>query len=199
MQTKRLSGAARPTAAVALLVAGLAGAFGLLARPARLGAQKPAEQPTAAAMSAELQTLRAEIEKLRGQVPGQAHVMIDVGQHFSGLWFAVKQKNWDLARFMFDETKSHLRWAVRVRPVRKLSTGKDLELQGILDGVENGVLDKLQDAVARKDLKAFQHSYRITIDACNSCHQAAEKPYLRVHVPPRLGEPLDLALAARAP
>jgi hypothetical protein len=121
--------------------------------------------------------------------------MIDVGQHFTGLWFAVKQKNWALARFMFDETKSHLRWGVRVRPVRRLSTGKDLELQGILEGVENGVLDKLENAVASKDMMAFQRSYRKTVDACNACHQAAEKPYLRVHVPTRLGEPLDLALA----
>jgi hypothetical protein len=185
MDRRRLSGA---TLAVAL-----AGGLGLLAISPRLAAQKPPVEPTLASLSAELAALRSEVEKLRGQVPGQAHVMTDVGQHFAGLWFAVKRKNWDLARFMFDETHSHLRWGVRVRPVRKLSTGKDLELQGILDGIENGVLDKLEDAVARKDVKAFQVSYRVTVDACNSCHQAAEKPYLRVHIPTRLGEPLDLA------
>jgi len=45
--------------------------------------------------------------------------MADVGAHFTNLWFAGDHANWPLAQFCLDETKSHLRWAVRIIPKRK--------------------------------------------------------------------------------
>jgi hypothetical protein len=174
----------------AVVVGITAAAAGLIGGASRLLAQSTAPPLGPAA---ELAALRAEIRQLRDQLPGQSHVMLDVGQHFSGLWFAADNRNWDLASFMFNETVSHLKWAVRVRPTRKLTDGTELQLVGILDGLQNGVMDKLKASVVNRNQKEFQQAYRATAEGCNSCHQAAEKPYLKVRVPARMGElPLDL-------
>src|SRR4051812_34243935 len=71
----------------------------------------------------ELVALKAEIEHLKGLVPDQSHAMHDVGYHFANLWFAADKKNWPLASFYVSETRSHLRWAVRIIPVRKDAQG----------------------------------------------------------------------------
>ena len=47
--------------------------------------------------------------------------MEDVDCYFSKRWFAAQKQNWPLANFYVAETKSHLEWAVRIRPVRKLT------------------------------------------------------------------------------
>ncbi len=63
--------------------------------------------------------LVARVEALEGLIPDQAHLMADVGDHFTNLWFAGRAENWPLADFYLNETKSHLRRAVRRIPVRK--------------------------------------------------------------------------------
>ena len=40
----------------------------------------------------EISRLKAEIEQLRGRLPSQSHAMMDVGYHFSNLWFAAQQQ-----------------------------------------------------------------------------------------------------------
>lgn len=132
---------------------------------------------------AEVAALRAEIEALQRLVPSQSHAMADVDYHFANLWFAAQNANWPLANFYLNETKSHLNWAVRIRPVRKLSNGQPLDLQPILQGIENLSLAQLKTAIDRNDLKAFDAAYRQTMTACHACHKLAEKPYLRPHIP----------------
>src|SRR6185369_13558026 len=78
--------------------------------------------------------LPAEVERLKAVVPDQSHAMADVGYHFANLWFAGNKKNWPLAKFYLDETRSHLKWAVRIIPVRKTKAG-DVDLRGILEAV----------------------------------------------------------------
>ena len=132
--------------------------------------------------AAEIANLKAEIEQLRGRLPDQSHVMKDVGYHFSNLWFAARAKNWPLAKFYLDETRSHLKWAVRVIPVRK-TKGGDLDLRVILDALDRTVLADTQKAIDARDLEAFTKAYQQTLAGCYSCHTAAEKPYLRPKIP----------------
>jgi hypothetical protein len=132
--------------------------------------------------TAEIAKLRTELDQLRARLPDQAHVMMDVGYHFTNLWFAAKAKNWPLARFYLDETRSHLRWAVRVIPVRKTSGG-ELDLRVILDGLDRTVFNDLQKALDSQDTRSFPELYRRGLVGCYSCHQAAEKPYLRPRIP----------------
>jgi hypothetical protein len=137
----------------------------------------------ASAPQPDVAALRAELDALKSLVPDQAHVMADVDYHVSNLWFAAQNTNWPLATFYLDEAKSHLNWAVRVRPRRRLSSGQELDLRPILQGVEKSSLAQLKAALDRQDLRAFVGAYRTAIGECYACHTAAEKPYLRLHVP----------------
>jgi hypothetical protein len=141
-------------------------------------AQSPAEPS-----SADITALRGEIERLKKVVPDQAHAMQDVDYHFTNLWFAANQGNWPLAQFYFNETRSHLRWAVRIIPVRKDSAGREIKLEDILQAVENSPLKQLDEAIAAKDREKFVAAYEFTLTSCYSCHKAADKPYLRPRIP----------------
>src|SRR5436189_290814 len=77
---------------------------------------------------ADIAALKAEIETLKGKVPDQSHAMKDVAYHFTNLWFAGQKQNWPLAKFYCDETRAHLKWAVRIIPVRKVN-GADFDLR----------------------------------------------------------------------
>jgi hypothetical protein len=139
--------------------------------------------PVAAQAPSDVAALKAEIEVLRRQLPDQAHVMTDVDYHFANLWFAGQNANWSLADFYLNETRAHLNWAVRVRPVRRLSTGQDLDLAGVLQGIEKSVLTDLRETIAKRDAAAFAQAYRAMSEQCSACHAASEKPFLRVRVP----------------
>lgn len=155
----------------------------------------PQPQPASTAVASldvanEITALRAEVERLKGLVPDQAHAMEDVGYHFANLWFAAAQRNWPLADFYLAETRSHLRWAVRIRPVRQTQAG-DVDLQGILDAVdktEGVMLSAIKTAIDRKDPVAFRNAFHQTITGCYACHTASEKPFIRPQIPTALAE-----------
>jgi hypothetical protein len=138
--------------------------------------------PDVVALQREVVALNAEIEELKRLLPSQSHTMSDVEYHFANLWFAGKDEDWPLATFYLNETRSHLNWTVRLRPVRHVSTG-DLDLRPILDSVEKSGLAGLKSAIDAHDEKAFEGAYRQMLGECYACHQASEKPYLRPEIP----------------
>ena len=148
-----------------------------------------AAQQAAPAPSDDPAALRAEIERLKSIVPGQAFAMTQVAYNFNNLWFAAHAENWPLAQFYLSETRVRLRWALRITPVRKISTG-DLTLQPFLDTLEQAPLAKLGEALTAKSVPQFESSYRATLDACHACHTASEKPYLELQVPTAPAEPM---------
>ena len=131
-------------------------------------------------------TLETQSERL----PDQAHAMADVGYHFANLWFAADKQNWPLANYYLGETRSHLKWAVRIHSVRKTSTGEDVNLNGILDAVDGGLLAEVGRAITNKDIIKFKSAYQQTLQGCYACHTACEKPYLRPQVPSAMGAPI---------
>jgi hypothetical protein len=163
-----------------LLLAVLASVGGLAAA---------ADAPAPASASNDPAALRAQIEHLKSISQGQSLAMMQVAYNFNMLWFAARAKNWPLAQFYYGDARGRLRLALRVQPVRRISTG-DLELQPLLDGLEKGTWAKLGETIAARDLKQFQPAYKATLAACQGCHVAAEKPYLRLKVPTTPAEPL---------
>ena len=122
-------------------------------------------------------------QTLPGRLPDKAHVMTDVGYHFANLWFAADHQNWLLAQYYLDETRAHLQWAVRIKPVRKTKSGADVDLKAILEAVDNTLLAGIDKTIQNKDAAAFKTAYRETTVGCYACHTACEKPFLRVQVP----------------
>ena len=116
--------------------------------------------------------------------------MEDVSHHFSNLWFAVQKENWPLATFYLNETRSHLRWAVRIIPKRKDSAGREVDLQAILQAFENSPWKQMQDAIAAKDKAEFEKKYRFGLETCYACHKAADKPFIRPQIPTQPETPI---------
>ena len=157
----------------------LIGATGLLLAPLVLQAhaqQKMPPEPSAAV------TAQLDLQTLSERSPDQSHAMADVGYHFANLWFAADKQNWPLANYYLGETRSHLKWAVRLHPVRQTKAG-EVDLKGILDAVDNSLLSALGTAITNKDCAKFKIAYRQTIEGCYACHKACEKPFLRPQVP----------------
>lgn len=158
----------------------LSGASELIFEPAVL--QASARQPPQP-KSPELPHPQSETNSVGGRLPDQAHAMADVGYHFANLWFAADKQNWPLANYYLGETRSHLKWAVRIHPVRKTSTGAEVDLQGIQDAIDNSFLTQVGKSIENKDTAGFKTAYRQTLTGCYACHTACEKPYLRPQVP----------------
>lgn len=165
-----------------LLIAGVLGVLvGLTVPSGSRHGISPAQG--ASAPSPDVTTLKAELDALKSLLPDQAHAMTDVDYHFSNLWFAAQSTNWSLAAFYFTETRAHLNWAVRIRPVRRLSSGQELDLRAMLQGVESSGLAQLKAALDKHDHPTFAEAYRKTMGECYACHVASEKPYLRPRIP----------------
>jgi hypothetical protein len=130
-----------------------------------------------------------DIARLKSIANDQSHAMADVGYHFANCWFAGEKKNWPLAKFYLDETRSHLKWAVRIIPVRKTKVG-DLELQPILEAIDGTLLSEVSKSIDAKDVDAFRAAYRKSLEGCYSCHKAADKPYLRPQIPTAPPQPI---------
>src|SRR5262249_48804383 len=129
----------------------------------------------AAAPEARPENLAARVKALEDLLPSQSHMMADVGEHFTNLWFAGRIGNWPLADFYLGETRSHLHWAVRRIPIRKDNRGQDVNLVNILEAIENGQLIKLKKSIDSKDRSEFETVYKESLTACYSCHKAADK------------------------
>ena len=146
--------------------------------------QSVAMEPDADSAKAQIAALKAEIEQLRGQIPGQSHAMTDVDYQFTNLWFAAEARNWPLSVFYLNETRSHISWTVRLRPIRKLANGQDLDLRPLLQAIEQSGLAEIRTALDKQDGTAFKVAYQRTLTECHSCHVASEKPFLRLASPP---------------
>lgn len=166
----------------------LGACLGITARTLLSHGERPALAQTTPAPS--LEAIAAEMEKIKGKLPDQAHAMQDVGYHFSNLWFAGQKKNWDLANFYWSETRSHLRWAVRIIPKRKDAAGREVDLEAILQAFENTPLKQLQESIVAKDLAAFEAKYRLTMENCYACHKASDKPFIRPQIPTQPETPI---------
>ena len=155
-----------------LLAVGALGAFTCTAV-----AQDESSQP-------ELEVLRAQVKELSNlAVRTQSHVMIDVEYHFSNLWFAGRNGQWELASFYLREAGSHLNWMVRIRPVRSIRGSGSVDLRPFRQSIEQSGFAQLEKAIERADRSAFEAAYRQTLNECYACHQAAGLAYLEPHVP----------------
>ena len=130
-----------------------------------------------------LDALRADVARLKANAPSQSHTMSDVGYHWTNLWFAGEKKNWPLATFYFDETRQHILWTIRLRPIRKGPDGQDVNLVPIFEGIDTSAFKAMAEAIQKQDAQAFAAAYRTTLEACYGCHKASGKPYLRPMIP----------------
>lgn len=149
-----------------------------------LGIFPGAAAPQDGETRADLDTLRDRVEELSNlAVRTQSHIMMDVEYHFANLWFAAHNEQWELASFYLRETDSHLRWTVRVRPMRTIRGGGSVDLPPFQESIEQSGFAAIESAIERKDASGFEAAYRQTLAQCHACHQAAGLGYLEPRVP----------------
>jgi len=158
-----------------------AGASAIALAPPDARAQQQSGDGTAGQAEA-IAALQAEVERLRGVLPAQAVAMTVVEYNFTNLWFAAHERNWPLATFFLSETRARLRWALRLSPERRISTGT-LALQPYLDSFEQSPYAALAESLESHDIPAFEAAYAQGLGACQSCHAASEKAFLRFATP----------------
>src|SRR5689334_13547458 len=122
-------------------------------------ASRAADSPDAPSLAQQVADLKASNDQLRTLIPSQSHAMMDVAYHFTNLWFAGEHQNWPLAQFYFNESRSHIAWAVRLVPVRKTSGG-ELRLPEMFDAFDKTLLADLKKQIADKNGKQFKVAYR---------------------------------------
>jgi hypothetical protein len=163
-----------------LFISGLAIGLSLtaLAAQQREGRARGPRLPT-------LEEVPQEIATLRQLVPTNSTIMMDVQWHWTNLWWAGKRRNWPLAQYYFNEARGHIQQLVRKNPtIRNQQDGTDVELQGIFDGIDTSSLAMVKDAIAKKDLVAFEKNYKTMLESCYACHKSVGRPYIRPQLPP---------------
>ena len=125
----------------------------------------------------------ADVQHLKDITPPMSHPMVDVGFNATNLYFAGQKKNWPLANYFLNETRNRIRWETDLNSGPKGTDGKPLDMKSIFDGIDNGSLTQLKNAIAAKDSKQLGESYKHLLEECYSCHKAAHRPYLRPQIP----------------
>jgi hypothetical protein len=125
----------------------------------------------------------ADLQRLNTLVPSQSHAMADVAYHWTNLWFAAEHQNWPLAEFYFNEARSHMQWAVLIRPIRKDDQNRDVDLQAIFDALDVSSFAGVKMAIAQKDSQKFAAAYKLALDGCYTCHKSSAKPFLKPTMP----------------
>jgi hypothetical protein len=128
-------------------------------------------------------TIPEEVERMKNALPSQSHLMTSVGYHWSELWFAAQNKEWELAQSHFDEARQDINWMITIHPTRADAQGNPVNLKTAFDPVDSGAFAAVKQAIARKDGTRFGAAYRRSLEGCYSCHKISGRPYLRPMVP----------------
>lgn len=113
-----------------------------------------------------------DVEQLRAEMS-----MFMADYHTSNLWFAARSENWPLAAYYWDKVTLHLRSAAAVDASQKA------DLEAIKAALDRSPVANIDEAIQKKDLRAFGDAYRNLLQGCYNCHKVAGLNYLRPRFP----------------
>lgn len=114
--------------------------------------------------------------------PGASRLMAELAPRYWVLYYAAKEGNWDLARYMVRESEKLLAILAKVRP----------KYAADLDAFVHGELASIAAAIEAKDWMAFDSAYRRSIEASNVYHAKYNKAFLRFRLPDHPPDWFDL-------
>jgi len=123
--------------------------------------------------------LEAKIDSLNVQLaqtykPGLGEFMMGIQVHHAKIWFAGKNKNWELANFEVGEIKETL------EDVKKYCTDRP-EIKSL--PILYPALDSVNNAIKAKNLTSFEASFVLFTNSCNSCHQSTHHQFNVIKIP----------------
>jgi hypothetical protein len=122
------------------------------------------------------------VDELAEIQPGTARLMDELSRRTWVLYYAAKEGNWDLARYMTRESEKILQILSKVRP----KYAEDLE------AFRRDHLVLILQAVEAKDWSRFDSLFRAAIAASDVYHAKYNKGFIRFRLPERPPEWLDL-------
>jgi hypothetical protein len=137
--------------------------------------QQTLDTNTTAALEVQIAQLKAAIDDLK---PGLGEIMGVIQQHHAKLYYAGSKSNWPLADYELGEIQEGLDDAVQFNP-----TFKGAPVASLVPALTKGSLQKVHDAIAKKDKKAFLEAYNSLSTSCSNCHKAANHPFVQIQVP----------------
>jgi len=104
-------------------------------------------------------------------VPGLGEIMAATATRHSKLWFAGQAQNWPLAAYELDELHEGFEDAEKFHPTHK---NISVPIPQLIASTMNKPLEKLDDAIKKQDIVAFNKHFDELTDGCNSCHRTSE-------------------------
>jgi hypothetical protein len=113
-------------------------------------------------------------------LPGLGEFMQVIQMHHAKLWLAAKARNWPLAEYQLSEMKEVLDEVREMVP-----TYKNVPVGQMVDAIATGPIGDLEKAVEEKKFDKFAANYDKLTEACNSCHMAASRGFIKIRRPAR--------------
>ncbi|MCX7744469.1 MAG: hypothetical protein N2167_07895 [Flavobacteriales bacterium] len=94
------------------------------------------------------------------------------------LWFAAKNKNWELASFYLEEAEETMEEVAEDDIVEDgIRINEQMKTWGI------PAIEPLEKAIESKDLKNVELEYTNLITNCNGCHTATKHSFIKIKIP----------------
>ncbi len=122
-----------------------------------------------------------KFKKIQKQFRGFDLAMVEVGYRFNSLYFAINDKNYDLAHYQLDKIKKAMQNGI-IRREKRAKNAKDMFLD-----TQYKLMSK---ALSTKDAKNIQQEYTNTKNTCNACHIAENVPFIHVTDPKNRYQPI---------
>ena len=129
----------------------------------------------------ETKTDKEKFKAIQKQLRGFDLAMVEVGYRFNSFYFAINDKNYDLAQYQWDKIKKAIENGTQRRPKRK----KNSEAM-FLDSEYKA----MSEALDSKNAKDIQKEYEKTKRLCNACHVAEKVPFIHVIDPKYRWQPV---------
>jgi hypothetical protein len=114
----------------------------------------------------------------KSYVPGLGEFMGRIQVDHAKLWLAGEARNWDLADYELTELKEVFSDVQDFVP-----RYQNIPVGDMIDAIITGTMADLDKAISARDFKAFSTAFDALTSACNSCHQAASRPFITIRRP----------------
>lgn len=122
-----------------------------------------------------------KFKAIQKQLRGFDLAMVEVGYRFNTFYFAIKDKNYDLAHYQWDKIKKTIENGIQRRPKRK-EKSKTMFL--------DTRYKTMKEALNKKNEKHIWKEYEKTKQICNACHIAERVPFIEVVDPKHRWQPI---------
>ena len=122
----------------------------------------------------ETKTNEQKFKAIQKQLRGFDLAMVEVGYRFNSFYFAIKEKNYNLAHYQWDKIKKAIENGIERRPKRKINS-KTMFL--------DTQYKSMKQALNKKDDVHIWQEYEKVKKTCNACHVAENVPFIKVKDP----------------